>query len=114
MAIGPGKLDTRCSFQMKMEVSDGGGGSSLTWSEQFKRWGAFALPGLSAQMEGIAAGAVQSTTGGTITVREDTQTRTITHEWRVVAKGRTWNIREVRPSERTGFLRMSVESGVAT
>lgn len=114
MAMGAGKLDTRCTFEKPVEASDGGGGTTITWTEQFKRWGAFAFPSLRAQQEAIAGGAVQSTTGGTLTVREDSSTKLITHEWRVVAKGRTWNVREVRPGERTGYLRMAVESGAAT
>lgn len=114
MTLGAGALDTRCAFEQQVETPDGGGGFSLEWTEQFSRWGAFAFPSLRAQQEAIAGGAVQSTTGGTLTVREDTQTKLITHKWRVVAKGRTWNIREVRPGERTGFLRMSVEAGGPT
>lgn len=107
-------MDSRCTFESSPEVSDGGGGSTLAWSEQFKRWGAVALPSLRKQQEAIAAGSVQSVTGATITVRDDSDTATITAGWRVVAKGRTWNIRQIAPSERNGYLRMSVESGVAT
>lgn len=117
--IDPGRMDSRAAFQSAAEVADGGGGNALTWSTQFTRWGALELPSLSAQQEAIAAGSVQSTTGGTLTVRDDAETRTISAGWRAVVTprvgtARTWNIREVRPPLGDGLIRMSVETGVAT
>lgn len=112
--MNPGDLDSRADFEKLVSSSDGGGGTTSSWELQFSRWSALALPSMRAQQEAIAAGAVQSTTGGTLTVREDLSTRLITAQWRVWVKGRVWNIREVRPSNRTGYLRMSVETGVST
>lgn len=114
MALGAGKLDTRCVFQKELKVPDGGGGNSITWPEQFTLWGGFAFPRLSTRMEAVAAGAVQGMTRGELVVRESTNSRLISKDWRVVAKGRTWNIGEPQPDQRDGYLRMPVESGVAT
>lgn len=116
--IDPGALDTRVALEEPVEVSDGGGGFDLTWTQRFTRWGALAMPTLRAQQEAIAAGALQSTTGGTLTVRDDSDTRTITAKWRAVVTTRanvatTWNIREVRPAVGDGYIRFSVEMGEA-
>ena len=114
MPVGAGNRSTLCSFEASAEVPDGGGGKTITWAEQFQRWGGFAFPKLSAKLEGIAAGAVQSKTQADLVVPDDSETRTIDHTWRVVALGRAWNITGVEPSHATGDLRLTVESGVAT
>ena len=97
--MNPGKLDTRCAFQSMAEVSDGGGGVETTWTTQFSRWGAFAFPNMRSNLETIAAGAVQSAVMADLLVRDDSDTATITPEWRLAAKGRTWNVRKVDPGD---------------
>lgn len=118
-----GKLDRRCTFQKETRVSDGGGGYATTWAVQETRWGGLLTPTLRGQMEQIAAGAVTTVIAGVITVRDDSFTRQITRDWRVVtvedatvspALTQTWNIRKVYPRERDGYIRMEVEAGVPT
>lgn len=109
-----GKLDTRCAFQTLTEVPDGGGGFKTSWITRFTVWGAFAFPRLSSRMEAIAAGAVQATTRGELVVRRSRMTALIDAEWRVIAKGRVWNIGALLPDQGDGFVRMPIESGVPT
>ena len=98
-------------------MSDGGGGVSVSWSAQFSRWGALAFATLNAQLEFIQQGDLTSRTRATLTVREDPETRLITHDWRVSIEqdgygADVWNIRDITRPER-GWLRMTVEKGVA-
>ena len=123
MILSAGKLDTRCQFQSQTEISDGGGGSTTTWTTQFTVWGGFAFPRLRSRMEAVAAGAVQTVNSGQLTVRDSSDTRRATKEWRVVVvtdhsvspeATETWNIRKEYPRERDGLLRFEVEAGVST
>lgn len=112
--MNPGKLDTRCALQSQAQVSDGGGGFTTTWSTQFSCWGAFAFPNLRSNMEAIAAGSVETALVADLIVRADSgTTETVTPEWRLTAKGKTWNVRKVDPKD-DGYIRMIVEAGVAT
>lgn len=115
MSISAGRLDTLCAFQSLTEVPDGGGGSITNWTTRFTVWGGFTFPRLGSRMEAVAAGAVQATTRGELIVRRGKATTAlIDAKWRVVAKGRTWNIGEPLPDQRDGFVRMPIESGVPT
>ncbi len=112
--MNPGKLDTRCAFQSQAKVSDGGGGYTTTWSDQFSCWGGFAFPNLRANMEAISAGSVQSAVMADLIVRADSgTTETVDNTWRLTAKGKTWNVRKV-PPKADGYIRMIVEAEAPT
>lgn len=123
MTIGAGLLDTRCVFEKATKVSDGGGGYTTTWAEEFTVWGAFSFPRMRTRMEAIAAGAVQTVNSAELLVRDSSDTRQATKDWRVVVTTdhtttpvttQTWNVRKVYPRQRDGFLRFEVEAGVPT
>ena len=118
-----GKLDERVNFQSATQVSDGGGGFAVVWTDQFEVWGGFSYPRMSARMEVIAAGAVETAIGAELIVRDAPETRRIKKEWRAVVlkdgsvsptEYETWNIRKVLPRQRDGFIRFQVEAGVPT
>lgn len=118
---GSGKLNTRCIFQAETKVDDGGGGFTVTWETQFTVWGGFDLPRLSARMEAIASGAVQTVNSGELIVRDASETRRITNTWRVIVttdptispvEQQWWNVRGTQPRQNDGFIRMAVEAGV--
>lgn len=120
---GAGKLNTRCIFQAETKVYDDGGGFDVTWQTQFTVWGGFDFPRLSARMEAIAGGAVQTVNSGELIVRDTSETRRITNTWRVIvttdptispAEQQWWNIRGTQPRLNDGFIRMAVEAGVST
>lgn len=121
--IGAGSLDTRCTFQKETQVSDGGGGHTITWVDQFTVWGRIDYPSMRSRMEQIAAGAVQTPVAAELMVRDTSQTRLAKKEWRMVMATdqsvsptvfETFNIRKVYPRQRDGFLRFEVEAGVPT
>lgn len=111
--MNSGKFNVYCDFQKPTKVSDSGGGSTITWANQFYHWGGFAFLNLSRQMEAIAAGKVTSATGAVLTVYANSLTELIDNTWRVVEGGRTWNIRGVNPPV-DGKITMIVETGVPT
>ena len=111
-----GLLDKTATFrQLSPRVDDGAGGNAgRAWSEMFKRRaGLVAARGQEAR----DAGREQSSQMATLTVRNDSQTRTVTAEWSVVIvyQGVTsyWNIRSLEGyNRRSGMITMAVESGV--
>lgn len=121
--IGAGSFRDRCTFQKQTKVSDGGGGSTTVWVDQFTLWGRFDFPTFKAGMEAIAAGAVQATNSGKLTLRDTVNARRITKEWRVISTVddsvspttfEVWNVRVVEPRRRDGYVRLVVEEGVPT
>lgn len=121
--MNPGKLDTRCTFQEQTRTSDGGGGFTTEWTDRFTAWGGFMFPSIRSRMEVIAAGAVQTVNAAQLTVRDSTNTRLVTKEWRVEVVSdpnvsptavEVWNVRKALPRTRDGYLRFEVEEGVPT
>jgi SPP1 family predicted phage head-tail adaptor len=57
--IDPGQLKTRLAVQQPVEVADGQGGVSRTWTTFANVWGQVSPVGASASIEADAAGATQ-------------------------------------------------------
>ena len=120
--ISSGHLRSRCSFLKPVEVSDGGGGNTLTWPVQFTIRAGFTFPNLRQRLEGVVAGSIESTQRGELVVRDSKSTRLIDKTWLVneetdltlnPATATIWNIRKVHPRKHDGWIRMEVESGAA-
>jgi head-tail adaptor len=111
---GGGDLYAKVSFEKLTTGSDGAGGTTTGWGEQFiVRAGYFNAGGseavMAARLEGRALMRVR--------VRASAQTRQITTDWRMrdERSDDVWNIREVDPvSEGRGWIVLRCEKGVAT
>ena len=105
----PGQMREQVTVQSPTEVSQGGGGSSITWSDVATFWAEVrALRG----REQIEALALEAATMYRITRR---YTETITERQRLTWKGRILNIRSVvDPDGRRQWTEILAETGVAT
>ncbi len=110
MAAGP--LRDRVTFQVEAAISDGGGGSALSWSDALTVWGGFS-PGRA--REQLEAGRLEGPVAGVLKVRSSTETRTITTAHRAMIDGEAYQIRSItNPDRQNRFLEILVERGVAT
>jgi head-tail adaptor len=112
--VGAGRLDRRLSFERRTDVADGYGNQVAgDWTPQFtdvanRKW----LRG----GEDVMAARLESRQPAILTMRNSTQARQVTADWRAVdtRSGEIYNIREdPKESDSRGFLEMLVESGVA-
>jgi SPP1 family predicted phage head-tail adaptor len=105
MPAGP--LRERITIQQESNVSDGQGGSTLSWTEVDTVWGCVSpLRGA----ERLQSMQVQDETIHKITIRFRDD---ITPKMRVVWRGRIMNIREViNPDEHKKYLQLTVEDNV--
>lgn len=115
---GAGDLRERIAFDKRETSSDGGGGTTTSWSEQFTVWGGFThLRG----GETVLAGRLEGRHTLVIRVRASTNTRLITSDWRArdARRGTEFAIRDVtlepmdaggRPAR--GYIDLLCESGV--
>lgn len=110
---GAGKLDRRLSFYARREHSDGAGNTVSDWVLQFSvAAGRVFLNG----GESVLAARLESRQPVVLTIRNSTQARQITNDWRAVdtRDGRNFNIREnPKETDDRGYLEMLAESGVA-
>lgn len=109
---GAGELRNRVMFERQGSASDGAGGTTTAWADQFERWAAFVhLKGGEAVMAGRLAGKHSQV----IRVRADSLTRTVTADWRLRDKraGTVFNVRDVTHTEDRAFIDLLCESGVA-
>jgi SPP1 family predicted phage head-tail adaptor len=107
-------LRDRVSLEKQEEVDDGYGGVTGQWVAQFER-GACIL--LSKGGETVIASRLQSIQPALIIVRFDSETATITADWRLieVRSGTTYNIRTSADMERRGrFITMLCDAGAPT
>lgn len=107
-------MDRRVRFERRDEVSDGHGNTLGDWQSVATRW-AFYRPEFG--REAVAAGRLQSTRAGTLTVRRDSVTASMTAADRVVFvagpdTGATAQIRSVIPL--SDSVEMTIEIGVAS
>lgn len=111
---GAGKLDRRLSFYARVEQSDGAGNTAAPfWVFQFEvaAGRAFLKGG-----ESVLAARLESRQPVVLTIRNSTQARQITNDWRAVdtRDGRNYNIREnPKETDDRAYLEFLCESGVA-
>lgn len=112
---GAGELRHRIAFEKRARTDDGAGNEvSGPWQEQFVVSGK-----LLAKFGGDAVTAARLTGQQplTITVRQSSDTRQITEDWRAkdVSSGIYYNIRSiVDPDDRKAWFEMLCQFGVAT
>jgi SPP1 family predicted phage head-tail adaptor len=109
---GAGDLDQRVAFDKRSATSDGAGGTTTAFAEQFKRWAGYKhLRGGETVMAGRLAGKHSLVA----TVRKDSQTELITTDWRMrdARTGTVYNVRDITPTDDRAFLELLCESGVA-
>ena len=107
----PGKLRRRVAVQQPQFIDDGYGNSLAGWDTRFMRWcNVRYLRG----SETVMAARLQARQPVLVTIRRDSETATITPEWRLVIDGRSYNIREhLRPTDNLGHFEFLCEGGVA-
>jgi SPP1 family predicted phage head-tail adaptor len=109
---GAGYLDQMVAFDKREEVDDGAGNTVGQWVEQFKSPAGYQhLRG----GESVMADRLQGKHPQIITIRSNTNTRSITTDWRVrdARTDRAFNIRDITPTSDRAFLDLLVENGVA-
>lgn len=112
MTTGAGPLDQRVAFDKQSATSDGAGGTTTAFAEQFTCSAAFKhLRGGEAVMAGRLAGKHALVA----TVRRYSETRLIGTDWRMrdARTGEVYNIRDISPTKDRAFLELLCESGVA-
>ncbi|MEL6318713.1 MAG: head-tail adaptor protein [Pseudomonadota bacterium] len=107
-----GRLNEEARFLQRVETPDGAGGFAVEWVARYARLVAVTKPALSASLEAVAAGAVQSSLAVIIHLRDDPEISTIDERWQVFVQDRRWDIRSISP-EVDGMRSMSVEAGKA-
>jgi len=109
--MSAGRLRDLIAVQRLVEGDDGHGNVETGWAELMVIWADVReTPG----KERVEAGRLQSGATATIRVRLDPDTAAITAKDRIVARGKTWNIRGLAQVDRHGaVLDILCESGVA-
>lgn len=110
---GAGDLYERIGFSSQGTASDGAGGTTTVFAEQFTRRAAYIhLRG----GEAVLAARLEGRHTQIIRVWRDSQTRTVTTDWRIEDKrsGDLFNIRDITPSDDRLWLDFLCEKGVAT
>jgi head-tail adaptor len=111
-----GMLHDRARFDQRVEGADDGHGNTLsTWTAIVTRWVSY-RPDFGNESE--QAGRLESTMRGTLKVRRDSVTETITAAARVVFvaghyTGREAQIRAIKPTPDGADIEMTLEFGVA-
>lgn len=104
-----GFLRERIRIEQESNVSDGQGGSTLSWTEVDTVWSRVSPVRGREVLQGQQ---VQDETMHRITIRYRTD---ITPKMRVVWRGRIMNIREViNPDEHKKYLQLTVDENVGT
>ncbi len=101
--MDPGRLDKRVAILRRLERP---GGGRTPYEEVFRAWGRFIPASAREASEGGQAVNVES---GTLLVRTNGETRTITTMDRVLLDGRDFGIEGVQiPDRRTGLISLSI------
>jgi SPP1 family predicted phage head-tail adaptor len=110
MSAGP--LRERVVFEKQSSTSDGAGGTTTAWAEQFTRWAEYIH---LKNGESVMAGRLEGKHTQVVRVYAKSA-RTVTTDWRLrdKASGRVFNIRDISLSKDRAFLEMLCESGVAS
>lgn len=109
---GAGDLLENVGFASQGAASDGGGGTTTAYVEQFTRRAAFIhLRG----GEAVLAARLEGRHTQVIRVRRDTETRSVTADWRIEDKrtGDAFNVRDITPSADRLWIDFLCEKGVA-
>lgn len=108
-----GRLDKRVAFHRLDAVADVYGNVSAGFSATafVSRWCAMTP---ESGRERVEAGRLQSANTARIRLRDDSVSRTVTTADKAVIDGADWQIRYIEPRDRSGFLWMTIERGVAT
>lgn len=109
---GAGSLDQRIAVDSVVSASDGYGGTTSGFAEQFQTSAAYIhLRG----GEAVMAARLEGKHTQIIRVRSSTQTRQITTDWRVrdTRTGDVFNVRDVTPSDDRAWIDLLCEKGVA-
>lgn len=108
-----GALNFRVTFEQKSQVSDGGGGTTGEFQEQFR---CFANIIHQRGAEEVMAGRLAGRSTVIIAVRRSSHHVPVTNEWRVrdEREGTIYNIRSITPSADRMWLDYLCESGVAS
>ncbi len=107
-----GELDQRYAFAKKGSASDGYGGTTTAYVDQFTVWaGVTHLRG----GETVMAGRLQGKHPQVVRIRSSSQSRQITTDWRArdTKTGTVFAIRDITPTSDRLFLDVLCESGVA-
>lgn len=107
-----GDLVERVTFDRKGTASDGAGGTTTAWTEQFTcRAGYTHLRG----GETVIAARLEGTHVQVIRVRRSTETDAVTTDWRIrdTRSGEIFNVRDVTPTRDRQWLDFLCERGVA-
>ncbi len=110
---GAGDLRERVVFESRSASSDGAGGTTTAWADQFTRWAQYIH---LRSGEAVLAGRLAGKHSQVVKVRADSATRTITTDWRLRDRrtGRVFNIRDITHTPDRAFIELLCESGVAT
>lgn len=112
-----GRLDSRVRFDLRAITSDDGFGNVETdWAERLTVWAGF-RPEFG--REKVAAGRLESTLRGTLTVRRSPSSEAITTADRAVFVsgayvGHEMQVRSIVPTPDRASIEMTLEAGVAT
>ena len=102
-----GDLSERAAFQSAIESRDADGQIVQGWQDAFSAWANVKyLRGGEAVMQAR----MQSRTPAVLTIRDSSEARQVTSEWRAVIGGRMFEVKEdPRPTPDLGFLEMLAE-----
>jgi len=95
------------TFQAAVKVSDGSGGFTTRWQDQFR---AFAHITFKEGQEAVIGGGWQGQTPAVLTLRNSATARQIESTWRLKHRGRVFEIKEPpRLSPRRDHITMIIE-----
>lgn len=109
---GAGELKHRVALDKRSTTSDGAGGTTTAFTEQFVVSAAYThLKG----GEGVVAARLEGRHLQVVRVRASSTTRQVTTDWRVRDRrtGAVFNVRDITPTEDRAFLDFLCEGGVA-
>lgn len=103
-----GTLNKRARFESQVSVSDGAGGSTVSWQEHVTVWAQLSP---ERAREKIQQGRIADAQAGVLRVRSSSATRLIDGKYRVVVDGVTYNIKShSNPDTRNDMLEFIVET----
>lgn len=106
MKAGP--LNKRARFESQQRVSDGAGGSTLSWQAYVTVWAQLSP---ERAREKIQQGRIADTSAGVLRVRSSSVTRLIDGTYRVAVDGVTYNVRGAsNPDQRNDMIEFVVET----
>lgn len=110
---GAGEFWHRVAFEKRSATSDGAGGTTTAFAEQFVNSASYRRAGGS---EAVMAGRLEGRHTQIVRVRASPRTRLATTDWRLkdTRTGVYFNIRDITLTEDRAYLDLLCESGVAT